>query len=176
MQHSYPTSGLAFGKDPQKLFTNTFDTDLPDLRSHLADGIPGRGLDGITEACSKPDGSQNTKLVLFETLAWITNGADDLCFDIVLARNIVDNKIFDGIEKQPVDRKIPPQDVGSGVCKYYTGRAPAIDIGFVGTKGGDFEWVAAMDHQDDTELCPDRLGARKEFHDFLGARAGGDVI
>ena len=81
-----------------------------------------------------------------------------------------------GIVKQPVYREIAPQDILSRIGEDHSGRASAIDVRLVGTKGRNFERMAAVNHKNDPELGTNTFSARKYLHDLFRPRAGRNVV
>src|SRR5262249_26386986 len=111
-----------------------------------------------------------------ESSLWIADCPDDFGVDVGPSIYVVDNFATQRVVEQSVDREIPAQHVLPGIGKNHAGWTAAVDIGFIGAKRRDFEWMASVDHEHDAELGADRFSPRKDVRDLLRTRARGDVI
>jgi hypothetical protein len=97
-----------------KLFGDALGAYNPDSRRHNADGFGGGRFDSQLEAGSDADSSKHAQFIFLESLPWIANRAENARLKIVLAADVVDQSIFQWIEKHAVNREIAEQCILSG--------------------------------------------------------------
>src|SRR5215472_15863584 len=122
-----------------------------DSGCHGAYGRPCILLDCITQPGAKPDCPENTKLVFFEPRVRIADGTHDLCIDVFLTMDVVDNAAVNRIKKQAIDAEIATQDVLLSIGKNDAGRSPAVDISLIGAESRNLEGMPPVDDQHDAK-------------------------
>src|SRR5437867_13151245 len=84
--------------------------------------------------------------------------------------------IYNGIVKQPVDGKVPPQGIGPGIAESHLARAPAILVIGLSAESSDLELMAVFEDNYHAKFFADRNRARKKIFDLLGERGRHDVV
>src|SRR5262249_18831674 len=113
----------------------------------------------IIEHGCETDRAQHPEPVLGKTRGWIADRANDFCLQIGAPTNEIDHFILLWIEEHPVDGEIAPLRV------FFRRRKPDVDwvsmieIRAVRSKRGDFEIESVLDHNHDSEVRADGVGA-----------------
>ena len=88
------------------------------------------------------------------------------------AIDVVDDLVGLGVVEEAVDGEVAAGGVACGVGFELDGLGvAAVEVGAVGTEGGDFDAVP----EDDAEVGADEFGAGEEGCEFGGLGVGGDV-
>src|SRR3954451_4660066 len=99
--------GLSFGKHLGELFTNALTANHVNFRGPALDGSHGLGFDDVGEARGKSNGAQHAQLVFSKATIGITDGADDLRFEIGTTTHVVENAVVaQRVEKQSIDGEV----------------------------------------------------------------------
>src|SRR5262245_7213533 len=175
-KHSYPARSLAFHQNSRQLISNTFAGDLVDLGRHCQDRIPSLLLDRVAQPRAETDGSENSQFVFFESRARIADGANDFCIDIGAAIDVINDFIRKRVIQQAVDRKISSQYVLLRVGENHAAQVSTVDISFIGTKGCNLKWMAALDYQYNPKLRTNRFGSRKNSGDLFRISTCSNVV
>lgn len=163
--------------DAVEFVADAFGADFGNQGSGLFKGGPGGGFDGEVEGGGEADGAEEAKMVFLEPGCGLTNGADELGFEIGLAVDVVDERAGFGVVEEAVDGEVSTFSVLFGSGKRNGFGAAAIAIGAVGPEGGDFDPAFAEGgDDDDAEVGADELAAGEEFGDLSGVCGGGDVV
>src|SRR5207237_10307262 len=107
--------------------------------------------------------AKNSRTVFLEASARIAYRPTQLCSNIRLSIDVVDNLTGNRIVKQPIYGEIAPQNILFRICEDHSGRTSAIDVRLVGTKRRNFERMAAVKHKNDSELRTDTSSPRKSI-------------
>ena len=132
-------------------------------------------VDLVIEERCETHRAQHPQPIFLETLRRLANGADQLRLQIRASAHKIDHLVRCRIVKHSVDREI------AALCVFFRGREmdcarpPAVEIGVIGAKGGDFELEPVLDHHDDAEMRADRVGARKSLLHYLRGGVCGNV-
>ena len=172
-------AGLAVGGKPDavEFVSNAFRADFGNQGSGLLEGGPGGGFNGEVEGGGEADGAEEAKMVFLEAGCGLTNGADELGFEIGLAVDVVDERAGFGVVEEAVDGEVSALGVLFGCRKGDGFGAAAIAVGAVGAEGCDFDPAfAGGGDDDDAEVGADELAAGEEFGDLSGVCGGGDVV
>ena len=82
----------------------------------------------MTGRRTEADGPENPEFVLLKPGIWISDGADNLRFDVGLSSNVVDHVTINWIVEQAVDREVPSQNILLRICKHHARGAPPVDV------------------------------------------------
>jgi len=141
-----------------------------------AEGFPGGGFDGKAELDGEADGAEEAEAVFGKAGEGIADGADLLGSEIGLALDVVEELIFEGIEKHAVDGEVAPLGIFLGGGEGDGGGAATVEVGAVDAEGGDFKNVVVEAEADDAEGFALRIGGFGEKGlDFVGGGGGGDI-
>src|SRR5258708_3815124 len=105
----------------------------------MRDGVARAGFDLEPKTRSEAQGAQQAEVVFFKAGIGLADGPEELVLQIVLPADVVDDLVSDGIEKEPVDRKIPAFGVFFGGGEAHFRRAPAIQVFSIASEGGDLD-------------------------------------
>jgi len=105
-------------------------------------------------------------MVLLKSRARISDRPQRLTPQILLAADIVDDSIGDGIVKQPVDREIPTPGIFLSRGELHLRRPSSVQVFAIRAKRRHLNHALARAHKDHAKRLPDRLRASKEAPHF----------
>ena len=91
------------------------------------------------------------------------------------AANKVDYCVVRRIEEHPVDREVTAAGIFFRGRKMDFGRVTPIEISAIGAESCDLELKVIFQHNDDSEMSANGVGAAKKLLHFLRARVGRDI-
>ncbi len=159
---------------------DAFGADGVDVGGHCLDGGERVGVDREVECGGEADGAEHAELVFADAQARIADGADDALLEILLAADVIDDLVGDGIEEEAVDREVAALGIVLGVGECDAVGMAAVGVGGVGAERGDFDLAggARAEDRDDAERGADgeRAAMAEEIADLIGRGARGDVV
>ena len=122
------------------------------------------------------DGAEEAETVFGKAGEGIADGADLLGSEIGLALDVIEEFVFEGIEKHAVDGEVAALGIFLGGGEGDGGRAATVEVGAVDAEGGDFEDVIVDAEADYAEGFALRVGGfGEEGLDLVGGGGGGDI-
>lgn len=168
--------GIGAGKNFDEFIADAFGGDDFGIGGESAEGFPGGGFDGEAELDGEADGTKEAEAVFGKAGEGIADGANLLGSEIGLALNVVEEFVFEGIEKHAVDGEVAALGIFLGGGEGDGGGAATVEVGTVDAEGGDFENVIVEAESDDAKGFALGIGGfGEEGLDLVGGGGGGDI-
>ena len=168
--------GIGAGENFDEFIADAFGGDDFGVGSESAEGFPGGGFDGKAELDGEADGAEEAETVFGKAGEGIADGADLLGSEIGLALDVIEEFVFEGIEKHAVDGEVAALGIFLGGGEGDGGGAATVEVGAVDAKGGDFKNVIVQAESDDAEGFALGIGGfGEEGLDLVGGGGGGDI-
>ncbi len=179
----------ALGEHPGQLFTHPFAAHLAHCGRQLLDRPRGRRLQLEAEARGKADASQHAQFVFGEARAGVSDRAYQAGIQVFHAAHEVKDRIPGlprcgkhlRVQHHAVDGEVAALHIlFRAVGESHRVRVPAVGIGAIAAKGGDFGHNLLVPgglatDQDDAEMRAHGKGLVEQGEHLIRRRAGGDV-
>ena len=162
-------------KNAHQLFTDSFCADGVDRVGRPSDCIPGRRFDFKLQHGGETDGAQEPKPVFCKTLRRIADRPHESRGKVGPSANEVDHGVVRRVEKHPIDREIAPTRIFFGRRKIHRYGMATVEVSAIRAKGRDLKLPVAFQHDNDTKMRPDGVGAGEKFLHLFRARVGCDI-
>ena len=133
-------------------------------------------FDVEAELRGETDRAQQAQVIFREAFVRRADGAEEPGAQILFAAHPVMHLLGDGIVEQRVDREVAADGVLARVTETHGAGASPVLVIFFRAESRDLKLVAALQHDDDTELFADGNSVRKERLDLIGRGVGGHVV
>ncbi len=176
MEKIEAAGGIGAGENFNEFIADALGGDDFGVGGESAEGFPGGGFDGKAELDGEADGAEEAETVFGKAGEGIADGADLLGCEIGLALDVVEEFIFEGIEKHAVDGEVATLSIFLGGGESDGGGAATVEVGAVEAEGGDFKNVVVEAEADDAEGFALGVGGFGEKGlDLVGGGRGGDI-
>ena len=167
---------IGAGENFNEFIADALGGDDFGIGGESAEGFPGGGFDGEAELDGEADGAEEAETVFGKAGEGIADGADLLGSEIGLALDVIEEFVFEGIEKHAVDGEVAALGIFLGGGEGDGGGAATVEVGAVDAKGGDFKNVVVEAEADDAEGFALGIGGFGEKGlDLVGGGRGGDI-
>jgi hypothetical protein len=168
------------GQNQSQLGRNAFGTDDDKLIGLCFDCRECLAINCEIEPGGKPHGAEHAELVLGNASPWITDGPHHMPLQILLTTDVINHPLLQRVEKQTIDRKIPPLGIVLGVGKRHRVRMATIAVARIATKRGDIDLTRSLraQYRDNSKRrtnfeCPPLT---KDFPHTLGHCIRRDIV
>jgi hypothetical protein len=168
--------GVGRPEEFQEFLADALGADVEDLRGAGLERGEGFGFDLKIKLRGEAHGAQEAEIIFGETFGGRADGAKEFGAQIAFAADPVVQLLRDGVEEKAVDGEIAAGGVGLGVAEGDLFRMAAVLVIGLGAEGGDLEFAAGIEDDEDAELAADGNGAREKGLDLGGESGGGDVV
>ena len=137
--------------------------------------MPSLFFDGEAGFDREANGAQESESVFLKADLGIADSAQEFVSDVLLAVDVVEDFVGEGVLKKTVDGEVASAGIFFGVGEGDGFGATAIVIGTVVTEGGDLEVLSVFFYEDNAEVGAYGVGVLEEGLHLVGGRGGRDV-